>query len=371
MRQKLIALSALILISHNILARDTEKLTAYLKDHAVVLNFGSDSTLQVNPGVAELINKNMSGKKLLIMGEGGSHSLHLNGDIFMLVLKYAASHNLKYSFAEASRASAIRDQAFFETPGIDAKTFYKQYYPDDDRYFDRLKDAEKDAYNKCRYKLIGVDFERPRGLYMTLIKATQNVPASDAVKLNQLMPYLKDTSYLVDNARTFKKFYKVQQENFYRDSEQIKKIKGINYDDIKYELTNPNINTPTGARDRPMAENLLAEMEPVEGNNMYLLDCGMAHSRPNIKGTMANILSESDKLKDKITVVQIICNSCITPVEATSNWGYKYLDDSILSSFNEASGNNITLFDLSEISEEYADIKAYGSLLVFAHAYKN
>jgi|GEM_PF-2882433 len=371
MFRKLLTLNIILLFALTCDANDTEKLLAYLKQHAVRLSYDVDSTLQLTPELSALLDNAINGKQLLIMGEGGSHSLNLNGDMMILLLRYAGSKNLKYFFVEGSRASAIRDNDFFNTPGINAQAFYKQYYPDNNTYFNRMKDAEKIVHQKSGFMQVGIDFERARGLYLTTTKATKDVTSAYREKLYQLAPYLKDTSYFAYSEKGFKNFFKEQQNNFYRDSNQFKSIENLNYPMFRYELSNSNINTSYGQRDRPMAENLLSELGGIQQGQLCLLDCGMAHSRPNINGTLANILSKSDVLKNKIEVVQIICDDCSTPQEKASNWAYKYLNDNILSTFNSAAGDNITIFDLSGVPKEFEEIKEYGRLLVFAHGYKN
>lgn len=184
--------------------------------------------------------------------------------------------------------------------------------------------------------------------------------------LFSLAPYLKDTSYIKYRAKEWQSYYREITKSFYRDSLKLKPLLGARYPTFKYLVTNPNTATPTGERNRPMAENLLQQIAPLDPGTSYLLDCGMAHSRPNEKGTLVNILSKSDVLKDRICVMNVICENCMTSIEKVSNWAFPFMKGDVLEAFSSAAGGDIVLYDLSDLPAPYQYIKEYGSLVIFA-----
>jgi hypothetical protein len=232
---------------------------------------------------------------------------------------------------------------------------------------------ERQLYSHCHFAFVGIDFERRQGLYKALNLLLQQVPAENRIRLYKLAPYLKDTSYLhITTARAFQKFYRRAGKNFVHDSSEFKSLLGSEYNTYRYIITNPNTATPTRERNRPMANNLLAEISPIDTSATYLLDCGMAHSRPNVRGTLVNILSKSAQLKNRILVLNVACIDCKTDVEPVSNWAFSFLKDrAIADAFTESAKSNIVVYDLSGLPEKYKDIKAYGDLLVFAKGLHN
>lgn len=163
------------------------------------------------------------------------------------------------------------------------------------------------------------------------------------------------------------KFYEQLGEDFSANSNALQPLLGNEYDDIKYLVTNPNISTPASPRDKKMANNLLNEIAGDGPNDQYFLDCGMAHSRPHEKNTLANILWNSEQLKGKIAVVALYCQDCTTAVEKVSNWAYPAIKGDVLKSFEAAAETDgIVIYDLSALPDNYSVIKAYCDLMVFA-----
>ncbi|MDR3679078.1 MAG: hypothetical protein P4L41_03860 [Flavipsychrobacter sp.] len=337
-------------------------LLQYLSTHQSVIERNPDSTLVISTETEKILQQAIKGKKLFVFGEGCSHFLYLNGDLLVLSAKFLSRRGLKYYFVEGARGWAIEDNYFMQHPEIDADTYY---HPANGHYRE-LYETKRKIYQGSKYKIVGIDFERPSGLRKALVLLTQNIDQTKLAALYKIAPYVSDTSYVHDDPKSFTRHYRQLQDDFYRDSTVLKPLLGSNYEDFKYLLTNPNINTPSGARNKPMAENLLNELSPIDKDALYLLDCGMDHSRPNIKGSLVNILSNNEELRGKISVMNVVCDSCTTQVEETSNWAFPVIKGEVMQTFKKAARGNITLFDLSALSEEYDYIKAYGNLLVLA-----
>jgi hypothetical protein len=279
-----------------------------------------------------------------------------------MCVSYLSQHGLKYVFEEGARAWAMEDDYFLQHPEIRVD----DYYPFANKHARANYERQRAIYTQgSKFRIIGIDFERGQGMHKMLTAIMNRVGKENAEKVYVLAPYLRDTGYVKYDAKAFKRFYRKTQEDFYRDSSTLKGLLGAEYTDFKYLLTNNNINTPYGARNGPMADNLLAEIVPMDGSATYFLDCGMDHSRPNIKGSLVNRLSESDVLKGKISVMNVVCDSCTTSVEPTSNWAFPFMKGSVMESFRNAAGSDIVLFDLSALPEQYDYIRAYGDMLVF------
>lgn len=307
----------------------------------------------------------MQGKNLLVLGEGGSHFLYLNGDLWLALAEQLCKHKLKYCFDEGSRGWSFFDNYYMSHPDeVDSLASIRSKF---------LLSHERQLYNRCAFTFVGIDFERREGLYMALNMIMKRVQVKNKAKLYKLAPYLQDTSYLhIATARAFQQFYRKIGKDFMRDSSTFKSLLESEYSTYKYIVTNPNTATPWSERNRPMAKNLLAEITPVDTNATYLLDCGMAHSRPNVHGTLVNILSKSPQLKNRILVMNVACMGCKTDVEAVSNWAFPFLNNkAIANAFTESAKADIVVYDLSSLPKEYDYIKAYGDLLVLAKGLRN
>jgi len=69
----------------------------------------------------------MKGRSLFVLGEGGSHFLELNGDLWVLLLKYFKHHELKYAFKEGDRSLAYLDNLYLNGQYIFKDSGYKKH----------------------------------------------------------------------------------------------------------------------------------------------------------------------------------------------------------------------------------------------------
>lgn len=358
--RKIITVFVLLIISGRNFASDIDSLRSYLAGHQVIITRQANGELQQDEATKKLFSSAMQGKSLFVFGEGGSHFLGLNGDLWMLALKYFNNGGrLKHAFVEGDRSLAYLDNLY-----LDGRyTFHDTAYKDHMAFLDKEKATAPPGH---LYRLVGIDFERPWNFRAALDEILAHVDNDNRSRLFDLAPYTRDSDYVKFKAKEWKSSYDKIGEAFYKDSALLKPLLKDQFEIFKYLVTNPNNSTPTGERNGPMARNLLAEIGERQAGDIYMLDCGMAHSRPNVKGTLVNILSRSDILKDKITVMNVACIDCMTSVEPVSNWAFPFMKKDILDAFRTAAKADIVIYDLRDIPAAYRYIRDYGDLMVFA-----
>lgn len=353
------AAAIFILLSLKAYAADTQSLVKYLAEHESVISRKADGRLELNETTKAMISRNMAGKSLFVLGEGGSHYLELNGELLVLLQEYFMQHGLKYVFKEGDRSLAYLDNLYRNGRYTFKDSSYKRHIA----FLEHERPGDAAGH---KFELVGIDFERPWNFHAAMAEIVQHINKEGIDMLFSLAPYVRDSDYIKLSAKEWQKYYRGIGKSFYRDSLKLKELLGSYYERFKYLVTNPNTATPTGERNRPMAENLLQEITLPDRQASYLLDCGMAHSRPNEKGTLVNILCKSDALRGKVSVMNVICEDCMTSVEKVSNWAFPFMKGEIQEAFNKAAKGDIVLFDLSELPAEYQYIKEYGELMVFA-----
>lgn len=358
--RKIITVFVLLIISGRNFASDIDSLRSYLAAHQVIITRQANGELQQDEATKKLFSSAMQGKSLFVFGEGGSHFLHLNGDLWLMLLNhFNATGKLKYTFIEGDRSLTYLDNLYLNGQYTFRDTDYKAHVV----FMEKEKTTASQGH---MHRLVGIDFERPWNFRAALDEILAHVDKDNRGKLFDLAPYTRDSDYLKFRAKEWQPYYRKIGEAFYRDSALLKPLLKDQFEIFKYLVTNPNNSTPTGERNGPMAENLLAEIGRPRAGDIYLLDCGMAHSRPNIKGTLVNILSRSDILKDKVTVMNVACIDCTTSVEPVSNWAFPFMKKDILDAFRTAAKADIVIYDLRDIPATYRYIRDYGDLMVFA-----
>jgi hypothetical protein len=224
----------------------------------------------------------------------------------------------------------------------------------------------------CIFEYKGIDMERSRSLYYLLNNMDIKDDHKDIIPL--LHSILKDTSYLhykekdfYAHQKNFLKYYKTWQKTFYDDSLSIKNIlPEIQYKKVRYLLTNKELEHPLANRNPGMAENLLNEMSYSKPNSISLLSVGSAHSCLSSNRTLVGILNNSEILKDRITVMNVICYECTSNGEKINDTSVTFLkNDKILSVFKNVAKNDITLFNLSNLPIEFSYMKNCGDLILF------
>lgn len=358
--RKVLAVFVLSIISARGRASDIDSLRSYLVSHQVVIARQANGELQKNEQVDTLLASVMRDRSLFVFGEGGSHFLDLNGDAWLMLLKYFnATGRLKYTFIEGDRSLSYLDNLYLDGRYSFTDTGYKEHTA----FLDKERATAPPGH---MHRLVGIDFERPWNFRAALNELLKHIDKDSLQMLYTLAPCTRDSGYVKFKAKEWKPYYRSIGEEFNRDSNRLKPLLKDKYEIFKYLVTNPNNSTPTGERNHPMAENLLHEIGQPAPGDIYMLDCGMAHSRPNIKGTLVNILSRNDILRNKIAVMNVICVDCITTVETVSNWAFPFMKKDILDAFRTASKGDIVIYDLRGIPPAYRYIREYGDLMLFA-----
>jgi len=335
-------------------------LQEYLSKHQYSIHVNADSSLLFSSTLQEALSAKMKDKKLFIFGEGGSHFLILNHKLLQVLKKYFIVNGMRYFFVESDPGYAVAVNSYINSSYLNSELpFYKEYKPD----FDDLKKMFNQGHE---ITYVGIDFTRPRSFQLAISNIAKHLDENTINKITVIAPYVKDTIYLTYDLKRFIKYYKDIRNDFARDSSTLKTLLRDQFSDFKELLTNANTALPNGDRDHPMAENLLNKLNSDPGAYISFLDCGGYHSRPNQKGTLANILSKSVELSGKIVVLNVFCENCITKVEKVSNWTLPFMKGTILESFSSAAKDDIVLFDLSELSSDYQYIKEYGDYLLYA-----
>ncbi len=345
-------------------AQTDKVLDDYLATHRYSFTWRQDSSLAVTDSLGAMLLTRMDGKSLFVYGEGWSHGLHLNNLVISALTELFENHGLKEFFTESARSWVAEDDYFLAHPALSAAAFYSA----EAAFYQRSFERKRMLYSKGHYQYLAIDFERPHSLSRVLHLLVKDLPAENRGKINQLAPYIHDTTWLQLSPKKFIAFYEQQRDNFYKDSLAFKQALDNSYAAFRYLMIDPHPFEYHDNRNAMMADHILAQLLPPSNGDMYFLDCGMAHARPGKKDGLqkstVHLLAESDRLKNKIVVTNLYCDSCI-PIG--DNWALDFMKQKILASFKTAANAPITVFDLSDLPGDYKYIaEDYGQLLVYA-----
>lgn len=347
-------------------------LDAYLATHRYPIKVEADSSTSfADNTLPELIDRKMQDKKLFVYGDGFSHMLNLNSYLSRMFVRHLLTHGLKYHFGESARSWAVRDAIYYRTPDAAFEVFYPGYPAFSREYYRR----EKALHAQYHYEYVGIDFERARSFARTMSLLLADVDKNNLPALYQLAPYLRDTaSFTTLSPKEFVKFYKQQQENFYRDSNNYKTLMGAAYADFRYLIGDTKPSTYQDNRNKNMAYHILERIGEPLASDIYYLNLGIAHTRRGKKdGTSKStvtFLEDSPQLAGKILITQLYCENCVAEASqwgTGDNWALDFMKGQILASFSKAADSDIVLFDLSELPKGYEYIRNdYCDFLVFA-----
>jgi len=285
----------------------------------------------------------MRGKTLFVFGEGGSHSLELNNEMRVYLLQEFSGMNLKYFFIEYGRTTAFNYNQDSRSMGVNFE-----------------------------YK--GIDMESFRSFYIAVRRITTEVSPDGIDSIKLLHDILIDTSYLhYDNADRFRnqaqflKLYAALVRLFLHDSSALKAcLSPEHYRALGYFLSNPQTAPPEGNRNPGMAQNLLAEIVPVDTTATYLLDIGSAHSLLNRKQGVIGILNNTGVLSNKMMIMNVYCDNCSSHGELLKGSLMKFMKGSVLEAFRNSAKGDLTIFNLANVPAGLGYLREYGDLILFA-----
>ena len=358
------SLILLLLIAKFATAQNVTDIKAYLNDNNTTINF-SDTN-----GANIFFKSVMKNKTLFVLGEGGSHNLDLYNKLRVYLITPFTHLNLKYFFIEYGRSFAEISNNYLKSNIDYSDSIYRKSAP----YKIQMQKIRKLYQNGRQFIYKGIDMERGASLYLAIKELTSNVNYSTVKSSSFLNSLLVDTSYLhyddsdeFNNQKHFLRFYKTLQNNFASDSNLlIKSMPSVNYDKIKYFISNPQTKPPNGDRNPGMAKNLLNEINIIDTNATYLLSIGIAHSLLNFKRNVVGILNSSDLLTNKIVVMNVYCDKCSVNGKEINDPRIDFMKGDILETFRTTAKSNLTIFDLSKVPPQLQYLKKYGDLILFA-----
>jgi hypothetical protein len=330
-------LSISVLFATFCVAQNGSDIKAYLTNnsHPVILNdFAQESAF---------FRSVMHDKILFVFGEGGSHSLELNNQMRAYLLREFSGMNLKYFFIEYGRTTAFNYNQDLRSTGV-------------------------------HFEYKGIDMESFRSFYVAVKRMTAEVSPGGIDSIQLLHDILIDTSYLhYDDADRFKnqakflQLYKGLERLFLRDASALETcLSPEHYKELRYFLSNPQTAPPAGNRNPGMAQNLLAEIVPIDTTATYLLDIGSAHSLLNRKQGVIGILNHTDLLSNKMMIMNVYCDHCISNGEVLNGSLLKFMKGSVLEAFRDCAKGDLTIFNLANVPAELSYLREYGDLILFA-----
>lgn len=312
----------------------------------------------------------MRGKTLFVFGEGGSHSLELNNQMRVYLLREFSGMNLKYFFIESGRTNAFGHNQYLQSPDEAADSIYRT----DTAFRDQMRQIKKIYHSGVHFEYRGIDMEWSKSFYRAVKRITSEVGQVGIDSITLLHEILIDTSYFhYDNTSNFGnqvqflKLYKTLERLFLYDSSVLRAcLSPEQYKELRYFLSNPQTAPPEGNRNPGMAQNLLAEIAPVDTTATYLLDIGSAHSLLNRKQGVIGILNNTTVLSNKMMIMNVYCDNCSSQGEVLKGSLMKFMKGSVLEAFRDCAKGDLTIFNLANAPAALSYLREYGDLILFA-----
>jgi len=338
-------------------AQDTLRLHEYLQRHRYTIDFTSDHAFSMLPQL-------MNGKNVLVLGEGGNHELSMYATLKPALVNQLAKQNLKYFLIESGRTTAFFMNNYLHDGYNDCPKYMERFCD----LCNRMKPATQAG---STFKVVGIDFEFTWDFHESMQYLLGNVALDKCPHARALITELLDTGYMAFSYADFYKFgkfYREKQEQLYADSSAIRTELGDKYADLLYFLSNPNVTRPNKDRNGALAQNLLAEIMPLDTSAVYFLSTGIAHSLPCESYSAIHKALKNEELRSRTIVMNVHCEQCAVQGKAmTGRSPMKFLnEEDIKACLSNAANAEIVLFDLSALPPEYDNIKKYGDLLLFA-----
>jgi hypothetical protein len=343
----------------NTSAQNLEELKLYLDSNHTTINWDQPNST---------FNSVMKNKSLFVLGEC-NHNLNLNNELRIYLVNQFSRH-LKYFFIENSRSWAFIYNNYLQG----SITYVDSILKNKPAYAIKMKKVRETYQSGCRFQYRGIDMEWARGIYYAVKSVTGNLNYSIIRSIPFLHSILIDTNYLHYNdnddfneQKQFLKYYKKLQSLFLKDSGSLQNnLTHTDFQQLKYFFSNPQTAPPTGNRNPGMAKNLLNEINPIDSSATYLADLGMAHTLLNFNRGVVGTLNRSELLADKIVVMNTYCDECIVNGKKVDNSALKFMKGEVLETFRSVAQSDLTIFDLSKAPPQFAYLKKYGDLILFA-----
>ena len=310
----------------------------------------------------------MQNKTLFVYGEGGSHDLELNNQMRVYLLHQFSTLNLKYFFIEGARTAAYIHNQYLQNPDESSDSVYI-----DTAFRNQMRQIRRLYQAGFHFEYKGIDMEWSRGFYRAVKSITKDLSSDTIDSIKLLHAILIDTSYFhYDNTNRFKnqaqflKRYKELKDLLLQDSGKLKAcLDPEHYNELVYFLSNPQTAPPDGNRNPGMAENLLAEITPIDTSATYLLDIGSAHSLLSRAAAVVGILNSTPSLSNKMVIMNVYCDNCrINGYVLKQN--LIELKGEVLEVFRMSTKGDLTIFNIADAPPEFSYLKKYGSLILFA-----
>jgi hypothetical protein len=345
-------------------AQTIPELSSFLANHSYAVSL--NASLQGDT----LLRSLMQNKILFVFGEGGSHSLELNNQMRVYLLREFSGMNLKYFFIEYGRTTALNHNQYLQSPDEAADSIYKA----DTAFRNQMRQIKKIYNLGVHFEYKGIDMESFRSFYIAVKRMTAEVSPDGIDSIQLLHDILIDTSYLhYDDADRFKnqaqflQLYIGLERLFLHDSSVLKAcLSPEHYKALRYFLSNPQTAPPDGNRNPGMAQNLLAEIAPVDTTAIYLLDIGSAHSLLNRKQGVIGILNNTGVLSNKMMIMNVYCDNCSSHGEVLKGSLIKFMKGSVLEAFRDCAKGDLTIFNLANVPAGLSYLREYGDLILFA-----
>ncbi len=346
---------AILLVSITSICRAQDSvLSAYLVQHRYTIDLNDPKAFHMLPDL-------MKGKNLFVLGEGGSHGLQLYNSLKPAIINQLTTQHLKTFFIELGRSTAFVLDKYLHNGSAACNCAFPKYCT----IMDREKAVWKPEHD---FKVVGIDFEVRMDLNTALNDLFKVADFNKIPTTKAFLSDLLDSTILKITHKEFMKFYRKKRKELYRNETAIRQETGDKFPVLKYLVTNPNTALPNHDRNPSMARNLLHEITPLDTIGVYFLTIGMAHSLPCDHYSVVHKLCKSAVLQNRVLVMNLHCENCsLNGTPLTGKTMLRFMnDEDIEACFSKAAIGSYTLFDLSQLPDEYSNIKKYGDLLLLA-----
>ena len=327
--------------------QDKAELSTYLQKHRYSITLSDANTFAMLPAL-------MGNHNVLIHGENASHKLRLYDTLQVALRRQLIQQHLKVALIEYSHSMAY---------------LFTQYLAGDIAVAAQFQPAGLIPYQPFKgnatFRVAGIDFEQSAPFYLAVKSALQGMDRSRLSESSAFIGMITDSSYANYSEKDFNTFYKRVSASFTAQDAALRKELGERYEPLKYLCTNSNVTKRYDNRNPALARNFMQEISPFDSGATYYCEIGIAHSRPNDKGSMAALLCKEAMLRERIIVMNTYCDNCNDGSGVLSNMNLGFMKGERLGSFRDAAIGAITLYDLSELTGNYEYMKESGTLLLF------
>lgn len=326
---------------------DKTDLAVYLKTHRYAINLADTNTFAMLPAL-------MGSHNVLIHGENASHNLRLYDTLQAALRRQLVRQHLRVALIEHGRSMAH---------------LFIGYLAGDTSVTRLFQPAALVPYRPFRgaaaFRVAGIDFEQAGPFYLAVKHTLRGLNIGSLSETSALIGRVTDSSYAGYSEQQFHAFYKKISASFTAQDAALRRELGDRYEPLRYLCTNPNVTKRYDNRDPAMVRNLTDELTPFDTGVAYYCEIGVAHSRPDERGSMAALLTKDPLLRDRIIVMNTYCDDCRTGKERLSNSRLSCMAGTNLQAFRNAALGSITLYDLSGLTGADAGMQESGTLLLF------